>query len=45
MNKVKMVSRVLKYSLQMIVELTFAWVGRYRRLSKDYEGLTETSKH
>ena len=27
-----------------IVERTFAWLGRYRRLSKDYEGLPETSE-
>lgn len=26
-----------------IVERTFAWLGRYRRLSKDYETFTETS--
>jgi len=26
-----------------IVERTFAWLGRYRRLSKDYELLPETS--
>jgi putative transposase len=27
-----------------IVERTFAWLGRYRRLSKDYEQLPETSE-
>lgn len=27
-----------------IVERSFAWLGRYRRLSKDYEYLTETSE-
>ena len=27
-----------------IVERTFAWFGRYRRLSKDYETLTECSE-
>ena len=27
-----------------IVERTFAWFGRYRRLSKDYEYLPETSE-
>ena len=27
-----------------IVERTFAWIGRYRRLSKDYEYDTETSE-
>jgi putative transposase len=26
-----------------VVERTFGWLGRYRRLSKDYEYLTETS--
>lgn len=26
-----------------VVERTFGWLGRYRRLSKDYERLTETS--
>jgi putative transposase len=27
-----------------VVERTFAWLGRYRRLSKDYEHLPETSE-
>ena len=27
-----------------IVERSFAWLGRYRRLSKDYEYLTKTSE-
>ena len=27
-----------------IVERTFAWLGKYRRLSKDYEYLTNTSE-
>jgi putative transposase len=27
-----------------VVERSFAWIGRYRRFSKDYEALTETSE-
>lgn len=27
-----------------VVERTFGWLGRYRRLSKDYEGLPKTSE-
>lgn len=27
-----------------VVERTFAWLGKYRRLSKDYESLPETSE-
>ena len=27
-----------------VVERTFAWLGKYRRLSKDYEGLAETGE-
>lgn len=27
-----------------VVERTFGWLGRYRRLSKDYEYLTDTSE-
>jgi putative transposase len=27
-----------------VVERTFAWIGRYRRMSKDYEYLTKTSE-
>ena len=27
-----------------VVERSFAWIGRYRRLGKEYEALTETSE-
>jgi putative transposase len=33
--------KVLKW--RWIVERTFAWLGRYRRLSKDYERTEESS--
>jgi hypothetical protein len=34
--------KVMKW--RWIVERTFAWLGRYRRLSKDYEGTRESSE-
>jgi len=33
---------VLRY--RWVVERTFGWVGRYRRMSKDYEYLVESSE-
>ena len=30
--------------LTWIVERTFAWIGRYRRVSKDYEHRVQTSE-
>ena len=30
--------------IRWVVERTFAWLGRYRRLSKDYEHLTENTE-
>lgn len=33
----------VKLPKRWVVERTFAWLGRYRRMSKDYEKLTETS--
>lgn len=39
--KAQPVFRVVKW--RWVVERTFAWLGRARRLSKDYEGLIETA--
>ena len=33
-----------RWTLRLVVERTFRSLGRYRRLSKDYERLTETSE-
>ena len=30
--------------MRWVVERTFAWLGKYRRMSKDYERLAETSE-
>ena len=35
--------RFIPLKSRWVVERTFAWLGRYRRLSKDYEKLAETS--
>jgi putative transposase len=39
------IKRFQVLSRRWVVERTFGWLGRYRRLSKDYEGLTESSIH
>jgi putative transposase len=44
---VKRPKRVKGFQLlpwRWIVERIFGWLGRYRRLSKDYEYLTQTSE-
>jgi len=38
------VGRFVVLAKRWIVERTFAWLGRYRRLSKDYETLPECSE-
>jgi putative transposase len=41
----RIVPRFAVVSRRWVVERTFAWLGRYRRLSKDYEYLTATSEN
>jgi putative transposase len=38
------VSRLTILPRRWVVERTFAWLGRYRRLSKDYEQLPATEE-
>lgn len=38
------VGRFVVLPKRWIVERTFSWFGRYRRLSKDYETLTDSSE-
>jgi putative transposase len=38
------VKRFLPLPCRWVVERTFAWLGKYRRLSKDYEALPEVSE-
>jgi putative transposase len=41
----RIVPRFAVVPRRWVVESTFAWLGRYRRLSKDYEYLTATSEN
>ncbi|WP_155129135.1 transposase [[Actinomadura] parvosata] len=38
-------SSVLARNHRWVVERTFAWLGKYRRLAKDYEYLAATSEN
>jgi len=42
--KRSVMGRFVVLAKRWIVERTFAWLGRYRRLSKDYETLPECSE-
>jgi transposase len=41
----RIVPRFAVVSRRWVIERTFAWPGRYRRLSKDYQYLTATSEN